>query len=224
MERIMELIKNLEWRYATKKFDPTRKVSREALNQLKRAVQLAVSSYGLQFYKVLIIEDPEVREQLKPASWNQSQITDASHLFVFCNYTDVNDQDVDDFIRLTSETRGIELSQIRGYGDFIKGKLNEKSDTQKQNWLERQPYIALANLLMACAELKIDACPMEGFELEKYNEILGLDQQGLNACVIATVGYRDSSDRSQGLPKVRKPMNELFEEIEHAVLNAVLSN
>lgn len=217
----MELIKNLEWRYATKKFDPTRKVSHEAMNQLKRAIQLAVSSYGLQFYKVLIIEDPEVREQLKPASWNQSQITDASHLFVFCNYADVNDQDVDDFIRLTSETRGIEFSQIRGYGDFIKGKLNEKSDTQKQNWLERQPYIALANLLMACAELKIDACPMEGFEPEKYNEILGLDQQGLNACVIATVGYRDSSDRSQALPKVRKPMNELFEEIEHAVLNAV---
>ena len=217
----MELIKNLEWRYATKKFDPTRKVSREAMNQLKRAIQLAVSSYGLQFYKVLIIEDPEVREHLKPASWNQSQITDASHLLVFCNYTDVNDQDVDDFIRLTSETRGIELSQIRGYGDFIKGKLNEKSDTQKQNWLERQPYIALANLLMACAELKIDACPMEGFEPEKYNEILGLDQQGLNACVIATVGYRDSSDRSQVLPKVRKPMNELFEEIKHAVPNAV---
>lgn len=220
----MELIKNLEWRYATKKFDPTRKVSHEAMNQLKRAIQLAVSSYGLQFYKVLIIEDLEVREQLKPASWNQSQITDASHLFVFCNYADVNDQDVDDFIRLTSETRAIELRQIRGYGDFIKGKLNEKSDTQKQNWLERQPYIALANLLMACAELKIDACPMEGFEPEKYNQILGLDQQGLNACVIATVGYRDSSDRSQDLPKVRKPMNELFEEIKQAVPNAVLSN
>ena len=219
----MELIKKLEWRYATKKFDPTKKVSQPDLEKLKKAMQLSVSSYGLQLYKVLVIEDIKVREQLKPVSWNQNQITDASHLVVFCNYTKINSNDIDDFIRLTSETRNIEPEKLEGYGEFIKMKLAEKNAVEQTNWLERQPYLALSNLLMACAELEIDACPMEGFEPEKYNEILGLEEKGLNACVIATVGYRDKSDRNQNLPKVRKPMEMLFEEIKHKVPDSALS-
>ncbi|MCG6190027.1 NAD(P)H-dependent oxidoreductase [Maribellus maritimus] len=219
----MELIKKLEWRYATKKFDPAKKVSQADIEKLKQAVQLSVSSYGLQLYKVLIIEDLAIREELKPASWNQNQITDASHLFVFCNQKRVNPDEIDAFIRLTSETRNIDYEKLKGYGDFIKTKLDEKSEAEQTSWLERQPYLALSTLLMACAELKIDACPMEGFEPEKYNEILGLDKKGLNAVVIATVGYRDISDRSQNLPKVRKPMERLFEEIKHKVQNSVMS-
>ncbi|WP_319480218.1 NAD(P)H-dependent oxidoreductase [uncultured Draconibacterium sp.] len=210
----MELIKNLEWRYATKKFDPEKKIGTYELDKLKRAIQLSVSSYGLQFYKVLIIEDLEIRKQLKPVSWDQNQITDASHLFVFCNYNKVKKEDIDAFIRLTANTRNIDYNDLRGYGDFIETKLNEKTKAQLTNWLERQPYLALSTLLMACAELGIDACPMEGFEPEKYNEILGLKEKGLNACVIASVGYRHESDRSQHLSKVRKPMNLLFEEIK----------
>ena len=105
----------------------------------------------------MVIENQELREELKPVSWNQNQITDSSHLFVFCNYTEVKPSFVDDFIRLTAKTRNIDYEQLKGYGDFILTKLNEKSEHQMQGWLERQPYIALANLLMACAELKIDA-------------------------------------------------------------------
>ncbi|MFC0874960.1 NAD(P)H-dependent oxidoreductase [Saccharicrinis sp. FJH2] len=209
----MELLKNMEWRYATKKFDPDKKVGSSEIAKLKKAIQLSVSSYGLQLYKVLIIEDKALRQKLKPVSWNQNQITDASHLFVFCNYSKVEPSDIETHIHLTSEIRNIDIEKIRGYGDFIVSKLNEKTDIEKTNWLERQPYIALANLLMACAELRIDACPMEGFEPEKYNTILGLDQQGLNACVIATVGYRHNDDRSQKQAKVRKPLEALFMEI-----------
>ena len=100
----MELINKLQWRYATKKFDKTKKVSPDNLEKIKEAIQLSVSSYGLQFYKILVIENQELREELKPVSWNQNQITDASHLFVFCNYTEVKPSFVDDFIRLTAKT------------------------------------------------------------------------------------------------------------------------
>lgn len=207
----MELIDNLKWRYATKKFDTSKKVSKDDLQKLKEAVQLSVSSYGLQLYKVLIIKNTEIREQLKPVSWNQNQITDASHLFVFCHFTEVSDDAIDRFIKQTAETRNLDLERLNGYGDFIKSKLAEKSPIEKKGWLKSQTYLALANLLNACAELKIDACPMEGFEIESYNEILNLDKQGLSASVIAPIGYRHNEDDTAELPKVRKPIKELFE-------------
>lgn len=207
----MELIKKLNWRYATKKFDPNKKVSQENLETIKHAIQLSVSSYGLQLYKILIIEDKKLRDQLRPASWNQSQITDASHLFVFCNYTKVKPNHIDQFIDLTAKKRQLKLDELNGYGDFIKTKIAEKSSEEQFYWTKNQTYIALANLLSICAELKIDACPMEGFEPEKYNEILGLTEQGLNASVIATIGYRDTQDQTQHLSKVRKPLERLFE-------------
>lgn len=207
----MELIKNLQWRYATKKFDTSKKVSSNDLQKLKEAVQLSVSSYGLQLYKVLIIENSEIREQLKPVSWNQNQITDASHLFVFCNYTEATPKAIDDFIKQTAETRNLDLDRLNGYGDFIKEKLQEKTPEEKTSWLKAQTYLALGNLLNACAELKIDACPMEGFEPEAYNKILNLEAQGLNAVVIAPIGYRHEEDHTIGQLKVRKPMEMLFE-------------
>ncbi len=209
----MELIKNLEWRYATKRFEPNKKVKPSDIEILKRAVQLSVSSYGLQLYKVLIIEDQALREQLKQVSWNQNQITDSSHLFVFCNYTKVKPADIDAYIRLTSQMRNMDLEKLEGYGSFMKMKLAEKSAIEKTNWLERQPYLALGNLLMASAALKIDVCPMEGFEPKEYNKILDLDDKDLNACVIATLGYRHPKDITQDLPKVRKPMELLFEQV-----------
>lgn len=209
----MKLIENLKWRYATKKFDASKKVSSNDLDKLKEVVQLSVSSYGLQLYKVLIIKNSEIREQLKPVSWNQNQITDASHLFVFCNYTDATPEAIDDFIKQTAKTRNLDLEKLNGYGEFIKEKLNEKTPEEKTSWLKSQTYLALGNLLNACAELKIDACPMEGFEPEAYNNILGLEQQGLNAVVIAPIGYRHDEDHTIGQQKVRKPIDVLFETV-----------
>jgi len=213
LNKIMNLLNNLKWRYATKHFDSSKKVSKEDLDKLKEVVQLSVSSYGLQLYKVLIIEDKEIREKLKPASWDQSQITDASHLFIFCNYADVKRKHVDEFLELTTNTQDIHVNNLNGYGDFMKGKIGEMTEVEQKNWTIRQTYLALGNLINACAELKIDACPMEGFESEKYNEILGLTEQKLNAAVIATIGYRSKEDSAQFRPKVRKPFSKLFEVI-----------
>lgn len=209
----MELIDSLNWRYATKKFDPAKKVSSEDLAIIKEAVRLSASSYGLQLYKVLVIDDPEIREKLKPASWGQTQITDASHLFVFCNYTDVSDQHIDEYLNLKADVQGLEREGLVDYGNMMKGAISGMPETIKSQWTARQTYIALGNLLAACSELRIDACPMEGFEPAKYNEILGLNDQGLNAAVIATVGYRSGEDKTQHLKKVRKPAESLFETI-----------
>lgn len=206
----MDFIKNQNWRYATKKFNPNRKISLESLDFLKQSIQLSVSSYGLQLYKVLIIENQEIRQVLQSASWNQSQITEASHLFVFCNYTKVRPHDIDQYLALTAISRELKLKDLQGYGDFIKMKLAEKSTEEQFYWTKHQTYMALANLLAACSELKIDSCPMEGFEPEQYNKILGLTEKGLNASVIAAVGYRSKEDTSQYLPKVRKPIQKLF--------------
>lgn len=209
----MELLKQMEWRYATKKFDISEKVSDDHISLLKRAIQLSVSSYGLQLYKVIIIQNEEVKQKLKSASWNQSQVSDASHLFVFCNYADAKPENIDDFIKLTAEVRDIPLKKLQQYGDFINEKLRKKSQTERYYWLKSQTYIALANLLTACAELKIDACPMEGFDAGQYDTILGLTEKGLNASVIVAVGYRSSEDETQRLPKVRKPSELLFQSL-----------
>lgn len=210
----MKLINDLKWRYATKQFDKTKKIPDEEMKKLMEVVRLSPSSYGLQLYKVLIIEDPEIREKLKAASWNQNQITDSSALIVFCNYKDVNESHIDDFIRLKCETENQDFNKLKGYSDFMKSKVSGMTKPEKDNWTKRQTYIALGFLLTACADLKIDACPMEGFEKNKYDEILRLSEQNLSASVIASIGYRSQSDNLQFLPKVRKPINELFETVE----------
>ncbi|WP_452223109.1 NAD(P)H-dependent oxidoreductase [Lacinutrix chionoecetis] len=209
----MNYIKTQEWRYATKQFDTTKKVSAEAIEKIKQSIQLSASSYGLQPYKILIITDAEVMKQLFPASWNQSQITEASHLIVFCNYTNFKAETIDTYIKLTAKTRDLKVDNLKDYGDFMKSKLAEMSAREHFNWSKHQTYIALANLLAICADLKIDACPMEGFYPETYNNILGLNAKGLNAAVIATIGYRSKTDEMQHLPKVRKPMELLFDAI-----------
>ena len=209
----MKLVENLKWRYATKKFDPQKRVSEQDLDYLKEAVQLSVSSYGLQLYKVFIVNDTSLREQLREVSWGQSQVTEASHLFVFCNFSEHKDEYVDDYINNIAKTQHIAVADVAGYGAFIKENLSKKTTSEWQSWSKQQTYLSLANLLNACAELKIDACPMEGFDATAYNEILGLDKKGLNASVIATVGYRSEQDETQYRKKVRKGMEELFETV-----------
>ncbi|KAB5486591.1 NAD(P)H-dependent oxidoreductase [Flagellimonas hadalis] len=204
------VIEHRTWRYATKKFDATKKVSEQDLETLLEATRLSASSYGLQPYHVFVISDQEVREQLKPASWGQSQITDASHLIVFANTKDFGEELVDDYLANVSETRNIPSEGLKGYSDFMKSKLMDLPEELKNQWTAKQAYIAFGNLMQAAAELKIDTCPMEGFEPEKYNEILGLDEKNLNAAVVLAIGYRSEEDATQHLPKVRKSKEELF--------------
>lgn len=205
-----QFIKDANWRYATKKFDATKKITSEDLASLKEAIRLSASSYGLQPYKILIIENPEVRAQLQPVSWGQSQIVDASHLLVFANITNFGETEIDATINNMATTRNIPLEALQGYGDFMKSKLVDLPEEVKNNWTSKQTYLALGNLLNAAAELKIDVTPMEGFEPEKYNEILCLDKLGLNASLVATIGYRHEEDATQHYAKVRKSNEELF--------------
>lgn len=208
----MNLLEKLNWRYATKIFDNTRRVSIDDLKFLKEAIRLSVSSYGLQMYKVLVIENPEIRKELRKASWDQTQITDASHLFVFCNYTINHDQHVDDYIQLMLDSqKSSDRAGLKKYADFIKSAIARMEPMERKSWSEKQTYLALNSLIIACADRQIDACPMEGFDNQAYNRILGLDELGLHASVIAPVGYRSQKDETQSRKKVRKSMDQLFE-------------
>lgn len=209
----MRLIDNLKWRYATKKYDPSKKVSQQDINYIKEAVKLTASSYGMQPYQVLEITDPVLRQELKPLSWDQSQVTDASHLFVFCNRTDVSDQDIDRSMEMRAQLSQVSIEVLSRYGDLVKRKLAEKSEVEMFHWTAKQTYMALSNALMACAELQIDSTPMEGFEPEAYNLKLGLTQKGLNASVLLAVGYRHAEDKAQHNKKIRKPIDSVFVEV-----------
>ncbi len=201
---------NAKWRYATKKFDATKKVSTEDLATLKEAIRLSASSFGLQLYKVIIVENPELRAKLLPASWGQTQIVDASHLIVFANQTKFDDSDIDAYLDNATAIRNLPQGALSGYGDFMKGSLANIPEDVRPNWTAKQTYIALSNLLNAAAELKIDVTPMEGFVPAQYNEILGLDQLNLNAVLVAAVGYRHEEDATQHYAKVRKSNEDLF--------------
>lgn len=206
-------IENLNWRYATKKFDASKKLSKKDLEDLLEATSLSASSYGLQPYEILVVEDPELRNKLQPAAWGQSQITEASHLIILANQSTFGEELVDDYLENVSETRGVPTNDLQGYSDFMKSKLMPLSESAKATWTARQTYIALGNLLSAAADLKIDSCPMEGFENAQFNEILGLTKKGLNAAVLVAVGYRSEEDTTQHYKKVRKSKENLITHI-----------
>ncbi|WP_298392608.1 NAD(P)H-dependent oxidoreductase [Flavobacterium sp.] len=205
-----QFIQNANWRYATKKFDATKKVSAEDLATLQEAIKLTASSYGLQPYKVIIVENSDLRAQLQPVSWGQSQIVDASYLFVFANNVNFGEADIDNYFANVVATRNLAMEDLQGYADFMKSKVLTLPEHTKNSWTAKQTYLALGNLLNAAADLKIDVTPIEGFEPEKYNEILGLDKLGLNATVVAAIGYRHEEDATQHYPKVRKSNEDLF--------------
>lgn len=203
-------ITNANWRYATKKFDTTKKISKQDLETLKEAIRLSASSFGLQPYRVLIIENPELRAKLQPAAWGQSQIVDASQLIVFANITNFGETEIDVSIANTTKTRGLPADALKGYGDFMKSKIVALPEDVRNTWASKQTYLALGNLMNAASELKIDVTPMEGFEPAQVNEILGLGKLGLNATLLATIGYRHEEDATQHYAKVRKSNEELF--------------
>ena len=205
------IIEDLIWRYATKKYDTTKKIPQDQIDILIEALRLSPSSYGLLPFKILMIESAEIREKLKPHSWNQSQITDASHLLVFCSLKEMTDVYIDQHTELVERTRSLEKGQLQGFANFVKVKVNEKSVFDQSEWNARQSYIALGILMQSCAALRIDATPMEGFEPEKYNEILGLNDKNLDATLVCALGYRSEEDTNQHLKKVRKPMTDFLE-------------
>ena len=205
----MELLKALRWRYATKRFDPTRKVSEDNLQNLMEAVNLSASSFGLQHYRMVVVEDAGVKKELRAASHDQAQLTESSHVFVFAAMTEVSPAYVDEYMQRMADTRGLPVEKVQGFGEYIKGSLKDKSADYIQNWNKRQAYTGLGTLLAAAAELRIDSCPMEGFVAADYDRILGLTERGLTATVICPVGYRSAEDATQQHKKVRLPLGEM---------------
>ena len=180
---------------------------------IKEAIRLSASSYGFQPYKIFVVENPELRKQLQPDSWGQSQIVDASHLFVFANNIKFTDTMVDEYIDLKSTTQNIPKEQLSGYADFMKGKMAEKSEAEMTEWTAKQAYLALGNALTAAAELGVDTCPMEGLTPSVYDKLLDLNSRNLTTAFVMTIGYRSEEDMTANQPKVRKNINELFEVI-----------
>jgi nitroreductase len=205
------IIDNLNWRYATKKFDSSKKVSNENLDTLLEVLRLTPSSYGLQPYTFLVIENKEIREKLKEKSWGQSQVTDASHLIVLCSYIDISDHHIDAHVANTAKARGLEVEALKAFGDFMKKTINQLDPEKKQIWNSKQAYIALGQLMHACAEMKIDATPMEGFDPAGYDEVLGLKAKNLHAALVCPIGYRAVDDANQHFKKVRKSREDLIE-------------
>jgi len=198
------LLQQLNWRYATKKFDATKKISAADWAVLEAALILTASSYGLQPWKFIIVTDPALKAKLRPASWNQSQVEDCSHLVVFAAKQDITEADLDRFIARTAEVRGTTVEILAGYKGFMMGDLvNGARHAVIHEWAARQTYIAMGNLLTSAALLGIDACPFEGIEPAKYDEILGLKGSGYATVSACPVGYRAEDDKYASAPKVR---------------------
>lgn len=197
------LLASLQSRYAVKKFDATKKIPAETWKALEQAMVLSPSSYGLQPWRFFVIDNPATRQALREVSWNQPQITDASHMVVFARRSTMTAADVERYINRILEVRGGPAEQLDGFKNMMLGTVNSRSDEQKSSWNANQIYIALGFFLASAAVLGIDACPMEGFDAAKYDQVLGLTAQGYNATVVATAGYRASDDGFAALPKVR---------------------
>lgn len=206
----MEIIEALNWRYATKKFDPSKKIKEEDLEILKESVRLTATSYGLQAFQVKIISDQETKNKILSACNNQAQIVTAHHLFLLCNYTKVLDQDLEDYANRIGRTRSTDQEKLVSFKNYIKNSLDKLSPDQLATWTSKQTYIALGTLLTTAAELKIDSCPMEGFKNEELNHLLGLNEKNLNVSSIVALGYRSNEDQNQYMKKVRKSKQELF--------------
>lgn len=206
-----QLLERLHWRYATKQFDPARKIQPPDWAALEEALVLSPSSGGLQPWTFIVVIDPEKRRELLPASYGQAQISDASHLVVFAARKDFGEADVDAFIQRTSEVRGVPVESLASFRDMLVGGIVKAMDpAARQAWAARQTYIALGNLLTSAALIGIDACPMEGFVSAQYDAILGLEEKGLTTTVICALGYRAETDRHAHLPKVRFPSESVL--------------
>jgi len=209
-----QLLQSLNWRYATKKFDPTQKIPAPLWDALEQSLVLAPSSFGLQPWKFFVVSDPEIRQKLQGSAWGQSQVVDASHLVVLACKLEVTEQDVDTYIQRMAEVRQVSLDSLEGFGKVVKGFIQEPPiPITLKEWATRQVYIALGQFMVSAALLGIDTCPMEGFSPAQVDEILDLPAQGYGSAVLCAAGYRAADDKYGDLPKVRFPRESVVQHI-----------
>lgn len=209
-----QLLDALNWRYATKTFDATKKIPEATWKALEETLVLSPSSFGLQPYRFLIIKDPAIRAQLKPHSWNQTQVVDASHYIVLAGRTAMTETEVDRFLDRVVEVRSIPKESLDGYRGMMYGSLlSPGAETRIPHWAALQAYIALGNLMTSAALLGVDTCAIEGFAPAEYDSILGLKEQGYASVVCCALGYRHSEDKHASAAKVRFPSSDLIKTI-----------
>ncbi|MFO0743493.1 MAG: NAD(P)H-dependent oxidoreductase [Candidatus Paceibacterota bacterium] len=208
----MSFLENLNWRYATKKFDSTKKVSEENLQKIRDAIRLAPTSFGVQMFSVVEVTDTEIRNKIKEASYNQSQVTDSDRLFVFVARNDGEERVENMFQTMSGGNEEVRKTALAGYEGMVRNTVLSQDKASLANWSAKQSYIGLGFALAAAAELKIDSCPMEGFDPMKVKEILGLGDEFMPIAMLP-VGYRDESDTHLNNPKFRFPESEIFTKV-----------
>jgi nitroreductase / dihydropteridine reductase len=205
----MDILSLLNWRYAAKRMNGN-KIPQEKIEVILESVRLSASSIGLQPYRVIVIENPAVLEQIKPIANNQAQITEASHLLVFAAWSDVSEESIEEYLNLIASERQVSLDSLGTMRGYMAG-LTKNTPEQNFNWAARQAYIALGTALIAAASQEVDATPMEGFDSVALDNLLGLPEKGLKSVSILPLGYRDvSQDWLVSLPKVRTPKQKFF--------------
>lgn len=208
-----DLLDALNFRYATKAFDPAQKIPSDTLTAIKASLALTPSSFGLQPWKFLVVDSPDLREKLKAASWGQPQVTDASHLVVLAARTDLCQHDIDSWIARLSEVQGTSMESLAGLSGMISSFTGAMDAPTKQAWNTRQVYIALGQLMTSAAVLGIDSCPLEGISPVDYDEILGLKDSGYATAVACALGYRSADDKYASMPKARFPHEKLISHV-----------
>ena len=210
---MIDFFNALHKRHATKHFDAARTVNEKDIERIKKSVRLSPSSYNLMPCRVIDVQDNEVRSELKAASFNQGQITNASHLFVFCSLNELSSDYIQRINHLREDIEGKERDHYIGYVEFLQEMVEKKSQDELMHWNAKQTYIALGFAMMACANLSIDSCPIEGFDAAKYSQILKLSDKGLTPNVVLAIGYAQDGESAQRSPKVRLDTSDFFLEI-----------
>lgn len=209
-----QILKALDWRYAVKVFDSNKKISDKEFHTLKESLRLSPSSYGLQPWKFIVVENKDVREKLKAVSWNQTQVTDASHYIVFTALDKIDEDYVAKYVKDMADTRDLPMESLKPFHDLMVKNIVEGG--QKKNfgaWAQRQAYIAMGQLTLASALLNVDTCCLEGLSGSDYDKILDLENSPYKTVAAVALGYRSADDKYQGLKKVRFPENEIFKTI-----------
>ncbi|EQC46009.1 NAD(P)H-dependent oxidoreductase [Bacteriovorax sp. Seq25_V] len=207
-----EILSALNWRYATKVFDPNKKISAEDWNVISESLRLAASSFGLQPWKFILVENEDLRAQMREVSWGQSQVTDSSHYLVLAYLNKIDEPYIEKFVTSIAKQRGVERETLDGYYSVMKGALIDGPRSQAiGEWAQRQTYIAMGHAMLTAALQKIDTCALEGFDPQAYDKLLGLEGTDYNAIGAIAFGYRAAEDKYQDLKKVRFENNEIFE-------------
>lgn len=211
----MDLIEAMYWRYATKRY-VDRELPEGKLQEILEAINLAATSTGIQPYRLFLVKDAETREKIGADSSNK-QIVEASELLVFAAFDSVTQKHIDEYIERTADIRGVATESLGDFKEMLENNFLTKTDAENFKWAAKQAYIALGTGLIAAANLKVDASPMEGFSPEKVDTLLRLKEKGLKSVVLLALGYRDEKkDRFSGLKKVRLPIEELVTEIGYS--------